>query len=478
MLRSSLVAAAAVLLCGAASAQNTPQTLKPLKIPKGVPVKDAGIYHLSTGSWTRGTAGTAAIGLQTAYSNDASSGYFTGFTTGDIGIDEGELAGTGNPNTPGADRDAYVINGFTFAYCADFPTIAGSIYLCFFESYSPCGDPSTLGIQPEREFDLSGIVPGTNGTTISCWIITFDLMNTTASFKMKAEGDGTWDGSSALDSFGWYIYFSRSVSTGFASGPLLNGDPNYYAFGGGCYYSTQGPIPCTNTGTGLGTQDQFFGQGPGFLPTFTCYFFGGYKNTIGPNLPSRPFASMWMCLYSDGNDIHDFLRYCASDTQPSTSTGLKSKMILETQDSNGNLLGFGRSIGVNSSPNRLQMIVANAPGPGNGGSTNIGYFLMGTGQNTFTPPGSIGPLCIAPGLKRYLPPVSKTNETITFHNPITGTPTTLTGQGFSRTALGTGAHPIGTNIGTTSYRYNFQAWHRDGTFPSNLSDAICVDFTD
>lgn len=476
MLRSSLVAAAAVLLCGASSAQNAPQNLKPIKIPNGVPVKNAGIYHLKTNTFTRGTASSAAIGLDTAYTNDAGTGYFTGFTTGDRGIDEGELAGPDNPNTPGANRTSYIINGFTFAYCADYPTPAGTTTLEWYEEYSPCGDPATLGIAPEQSLTFSGILPGTNGTTISCWILTFDLMNTTAEFKMKAEADGTWDGSTALDSFGWSFENSRTASTGFASGPILAGDPNFYPFGGGTYYTTQGPIPCTNTGTGLGTQDFFFGQGPGFLPTFTCYFFGGYKNTIGPNNGSIPFGSMWMCMYSDGNNIHDFLRYCNGETQPNTSTGLLSKIRLETQDSAGALLGFSRSIGINSSPNRLEMILQDGPGPGNGGSTNIGYFLMGTGQNTFTPPGSIGPICIAPGLKRYLPPVNKTNETTTFHNPITGAPTTQIGQGFERTAIGTGAHPIGTNIGTTSFRYNFQAWHRDGTNPSNLSDAICIDF--
>ena len=35
MLRSSLITATALLLCGTAAAQQSPQTLKPLKIPAG-----------------------------------------------------------------------------------------------------------------------------------------------------------------------------------------------------------------------------------------------------------------------------------------------------------------------------------------------------------------------------------------------------------------------------------------------------------
>ena len=94
----------------------------------------------------------------------------------------------------------------------------------------------------------------------------------------------------------------------------------------------------------------------------------------------------------------------------------------------------------------------------------------------YLPPGSVGPICVAPGIQRYLPPVSKTSETITFHD-IGGTPMTLTGQGFSRAALGAGGHPVGANIGSAlGFHWSFQAWHRDSPGFSNLSDAIGVDF--
>ena len=51
MIHSPFVVAATGLLSALASFQNTPQIRKPIKIPNGTPVKDVGVYHLSTGTW-------------------------------------------------------------------------------------------------------------------------------------------------------------------------------------------------------------------------------------------------------------------------------------------------------------------------------------------------------------------------------------------------------------------------------------------
>lgn len=99
------------------------------------------------------------------------------------------------------------------------------------------------------------------------------------------------------------------------------------------------------------------------------------------------------------------------------------------------------------------------PGPGNGGTTNIGYFITGTGQSTFVPVGSVGPICVAPGIRRFLPPVNMTSETIVFHAPFNGTATTDVAQGFSRAVLGAGATEF-IGVITAGSRWNFQAWHR------------------
>ena len=90
---------------------------------------------------------------------------------------------------------------------------------------------------------------------------------------------------------------------------------------------------------------------------------------------------------------------------------------------------------------------------------NIGYFIMGTGQATFVPPGSAGPICVAPGLKRYLPPVSNTSE----------------GPGGFTRVVGTNGPVSGfLQPGST---WGFQAWHRDSAAgTSNLTDAVRVAF--
>ena len=202
----------------------------------------------------------------------------------------------------------------------------------------------------------------------------------------------------------------------------------------------------------------------------------------------RP-SSNWTSLVSTGGildmsmtmenlDIDDmpFTRFCEAESVPSPNTGLKTRMLLESQDAGGGLIPFENSIAGNAAPNRLMMIAKDAPGTGNGGVANIGYFVMGTGQNTFVPSHSMGPLCVAPGIKRFLGPVNSTTETIVFHDA-GGTPMTLIGQGFSRAALGAGAHFIGAHIGgVDGFHWSFQAWHRDGGGDSNLSDAVGVDF--
>ena len=92
-------------------------------------------------------------------------------------------------------------------------------------------------------------------------------------------------------------------------------------------------------------------------------------------------------------------------------------------------------------------------------NSNIGYFIMGAGMNTFVPPGSTGPICVTPGLLRLLPPVSNTNE-----EP----------GGFSR-AVGTSGPQTGSI--TAGSTWNFQAWHRDSAAgTSNLTDAVSIDF--
>ena len=89
----------------------------------------------------------------------------------------------------------------------------------------------------------------------------------------------------------------------------------------------------------------------------------------------------------------------------------------------------------------------------------IGYFLMGQGQNTITPPGSDGPLCIlGNGLVRLLPPVLNSGY----------------GGELSHDRGTTGLPAVGAIVAGETW--NFQGWFRDVNQTSNLTDAVSVTF--
>lgn len=97
---------------------------------------------------------------------------------------------------------------------------------------------------------------------------------------------------------------------------------------------------------------------------------------------------------------------------------------------------------------------------------NLGYFIMGTGMSSFTPPGSEGPICVSPGIKRFLGPAENTTELRNYFGSYTG--------GFFRD-IGTSG-PVSGFI-TAGSTWNFQAWHRDQIYQtSNLTDAVSVTF--
>ncbi len=88
----------------------------------------------------------------------------------------------------------------------------------------------------------------------------------------------------------------------------------------------------------------------------------------------------------------------------------------------------------------------------------FGFFVMGTGQDAMTPPGSNGPLCITGGtLVRILPSILSSGQTGAFELPI-GT-TNVPGHG-----------PF--QAGDT---WGFQAWFRDAG-SSNFTDALALTF--
>ncbi|MEM8711873.1 MAG: hypothetical protein AAGG01_13050 [Planctomycetota bacterium] len=63
------LSALAALLVPTSTAQETPLTLAAQKAPS--PTRHAGIYHVTSGTWTRTPATTAAFGPDVIYSNTA-----------------------------------------------------------------------------------------------------------------------------------------------------------------------------------------------------------------------------------------------------------------------------------------------------------------------------------------------------------------------------------------------------------------------
>jgi hypothetical protein len=250
MLRSSLISASALLLCATASAQDT------LQITKTGPIKNAGVYHVASKTWTRHPGGAANLGPDTVYSNDAGSGYFWwdpaggwgGGTDGTGGgprtsevVDEGRLprtyngdgvpwipqgsgtgaaGATGDPGvTLGTDRSSYDVNGFQFAYCTDDLGVDIDWHFDFIESYTICNGADSIDVSGSMHTRTGGIdgagididgaaaaLPGGSGVlgSFACWIVTIDLANTTGKWMVEGDGgDQNWDGSFVSDNFGW-----------------------------------------------------------------------------------------------------------------------------------------------------------------------------------------------------------------------------------------------------------------------------------
>ena len=108
MFRSSLITASALLLCATASAQtNGSQRLARVTAP----VKDAGVYNLATGTWTRNSSATQNFG-DTIFLNDSQSGFFGLMYTSEEWMDEGRLPSTNSSvQATTGPHDSYTVDG-------------------------------------------------------------------------------------------------------------------------------------------------------------------------------------------------------------------------------------------------------------------------------------------------------------------------------------------------------------------------------
>ena len=272
--------------------------------PVTAEIRDAGILHLGTGTWTRpgGTSASALLaGPHVVYSNTCDSGgYFGAMVQGEAWTDEGSLPDPGMPSTPATsapgDFDtspgceyAYSINGFQIAYCTSSPTFACEIR--FHDAYQvpgtflECG--AGIGAPPVATFPLSSL-PGSTSAAQACWIIAIDLTTMSPDGSFVLSGTGTQP-----RSFGW-TFAMTSPAPALTDGPLIAGnfqdcsgtDGTRWDVGTG---SVAWPNNLGEPGTGMQTMDAFRIDGATSAPGGPgCYFFGG-----------DPLASFHLELYSD-----------------------------------------------------------------------------------------------------------------------------------------------------------------------------------
>ncbi len=414
MLHSSLAIAGASILCATAAAQ---QTVQPVEITS--PIRDAGIYHYDTGTWTRAGA-QASLGPGVIFNANYQSGYYGTGWSGMQGIDEGVLPGPNRPAPNAGPQIDYLVDGWQFAYCC-FDT-ALDVEFRWYDAYSPCDDVST----PTSCLNQTGATFIVSGLPVNgCWIVTIDIAGSGYEICFSSEGGGGacypgYDADLNLDSFGWG---ARYIQPGTAfTGPILAGYDDSWVTPGEetCYNPT--PSACTPEGVGLGARDFF-----AIDELNGCYWFGGYIAQPVPCAGSfTPPGQFWMVLFSDctidclGDPCGS--SYCATNNTGTTrlhdcvvSTGL----VLDHDGMTGMIAGYA--------------IV--------GGSSGV----------ISNPPGATGDLCLGGGLiGRYVLDLFIGASGPPFQTDLIN----------GNTGGGTGSIPtIGGNY-APGQTWNFQAWYR------------------
>ena len=302
MLRSSIYTAGVALLGATAFAQGN---LSGQVHPITAPVKYAGVYHLGTGTWTKGTPTSANVsGAAIIYDNTCPSGYYAGTLQNATFVDEGRLPSTGSlvvTNAWGLGNDSevgtqntYTIDGFQIAYCT-LEATARTYNINFYEAYQACQ------VRPAATaaFNVTGLPASTTAGTQACWIVDLDLCGASASFSMKADADQIYQGTAVDDTFGWSLQLTSAAPLG-GDGPILAGGlyvagsyqgcsgsdgtlfdtgtvsatfpANQDAFALTCGGLVAGSAP--ESGSGMGSQDRFRIEGYTGLGD-GCYWFGG-----------------------------------------------------------------------------------------------------------------------------------------------------------------------------------------------------------
>jgi len=332
MLRPSLTTAAVALLCTGAMAQTD---IKSRLQTITAPVKSAGVYHVATGTWTRGTSMKqfGGIGTDTIYNNTCSPVYFTGMLSSETFAHRSRLPSTTSPTTasifysgtptngheddtpendsaPGC-ANSYAVSGFQVAYCSSAAALIDWRYQ-FASNYTACGATDMI---PQYTVDVLGLPGGTSPAVQQCWLVDVDISGGTGgSILLSADGDGSYSGAINTDEFGFSFRPLSTAVAGDFTGPIIAGD---FTWTGGPGTVSGFLVPCTGTdgtiwnnpleglarvvgadnnppeeGTGMGSADFFRDSGTVVsAPSGSgCYYFGG-----------NPHADFWLGLFAEPN---------------------------------------------------------------------------------------------------------------------------------------------------------------------------------
>ncbi len=463
-----LAALAAVALALPVTAQQRPDPSR--LFPITTPIRNAGTVDVTTGRWTRPAQGTKSTG-NVIFNNTCTwttQAYYDGQDWCQELYDEGRIPSPSDPNAPIGAQVDNTISSIQVSYCTFAGPLQPSGYdmdLAFFDKlggdcagYTP-PTPPPVSSTATAYIPLAGLgLPGS--TTFgfqACWVVTLDVSN--SGMVLASDGDGTFDGVGADDTFLWMQRQNTTVGPlaipGLPDGFFISGEPATGGYGA-CSYN----IPCgidafwgNTCGTGLDSFDASWinidgvGVGSSNIPLGCynaylgmvgsgtgCYSYGGY--------PSNPFTSHWLILERSNDEC--FAVYC-SQTKPTSVAGCTASLTVTD---------CSLATGVWSATD----IPAAAP------STIVGIYIytdgLGIGPSAVNVSVPFGTLCLS-GFKRSSPACA---------------PAVLAGSAGCNTgtmdvAVGCNAGALGIAAGED---VNVQLWHRDPTAPgtANFSNAI------
>jgi hypothetical protein len=320
MNRSVCSALTIMILGTVASAQ---MDMRARLLPITSPPRHAGVYHVATGTWTRGASLANLVGPDTIYENTCAQVYFTGLIGNERLMHRSRIPSPTGPTTdsvfygttvvdhryderPGCST-SYLVDGFEVGYCSSHVGTLTWEYQ-FASSYTAC---SAAELIPQYTFTLTGLPGGTPSGAQNCWIVDFDLSGEPGGgFVLSADGDGSYDGPSTVDQFGWSFRSPGAVGIE-QTGPMIAGD---FTWTGGPGTVSGTLTPCTGTdgtiwdrpiadfpepGTGMSSNDFFRSTAPPGPGGPGCYYFGG-----------NPHADFYLKLYASPNCIAEFA-FCA-----------------------------------------------------------------------------------------------------------------------------------------------------------------------